>query len=390
MDYAAATCTNEKLGTPGFLLRPPSGPGLPASTRHPSDVAKQAATTTWNPAIKCRAQLEYNSAAAPTSSFGPPMERLGVTSECTPSVHPRSGKQRAGQPSAQPAEPFRMRDQEQRWDSRAGGQAGPPSTFIPSRASSSSAGDALSGGASGPIFAGGRHDSFHSMNKPGRMPDYLKVYTVPRDIQCEEGIIIEPIIQSLGIGDKQMEQRITDQMTNLYDFFKQLYDQDQEEIRTLQAQVAQRDMELRQMRRVNLTPTKEGQQQPAVTSLMSPARCRQRLESSPCKASGAKAAILPSHGGKQPVTLLLPPLLNPARPFYKWWANVHSLYHRHITLWLGILFALVFIIAIVLLAALLLGRSHQNITTAYSPYMPPGPSITATWPMGLSFKANMS
>ncbi len=94
----------------------------------------------------------------------------------------------------------------------------------------------------------------------------LQIYTVPRDVQCEvsragdtapvamgcpctcllncdtdaapptahalqDDVIIEPIIQNLGLGDAELEQRIQEQMTALHEFFKRLYDQDQEEIR---------------------------------------------------------------------------------------------------------------------------------------------------------------
>lgn len=47
----------------------------------------------------------------------------------------------------------------------------------------------------------------------------------------QDDVIIEPIIQNLGLGDAELEQRIQEQMAALHEFFKRLYDQDQEEIR---------------------------------------------------------------------------------------------------------------------------------------------------------------
>lgn len=37
----------------------------------------------------------------------------------------------------------------------------------------------------------------------------------PGSTQPQEDIIVEPIIQSLGLGDKALEARIVDQMSNL-------------------------------------------------------------------------------------------------------------------------------------------------------------------------------
>lgn len=42
---------------------------------------------------------------------------------------------------------------------------------------------------------------------------------------------MEPVIRHLDVNDAELQQRIQVEISNLYEFFKRLYDQDQMEIR---------------------------------------------------------------------------------------------------------------------------------------------------------------
>ncbi|EFJ44930.1 hypothetical protein VOLCADRAFT_118525 [Volvox carteri f. nagariensis] len=229
------------------------------------------------------------------------------------------------------------------------------------------------------------------------MPKYMKVFTVPKDVHYEEEVVIEPIIQNLGIGNKEMEQRITEQMGNLYDFFRRLYDQDQEEIRCLQAQMEQRDMELRQLRRTKLAANEE---EGKVTTPRSASKWRERkdqdqLHSQPrLVQSAACSPGPPPSPPKQPskpmVSVVMPPVTSPARPLFKWWAIVHDLYNRHSTLWQGALFLLLLILAVGLLAGLLTSQSSDGSRGMYATFTDPDPAVVSLWSTGMAFSVNMS
>ncbi|KAG2444871.1 hypothetical protein HXX76_001609 [Chlamydomonas incerta] len=273
-----------------------------------------------------------------------------------------------------------------------------------------------SGGVSEPGVDRRFHDSFNSHRSPGKMPDYLKVYTVPKDVQYEEDIIVEPIIQSLGLGDKALEARIVDQMSNLYDFFRRLKDQDAEEIRGLQAALAARDADVRGLRLEMEREQQQHTQQMAAAAAKqqgllqqlpsppSPSRWRQGAPSTHTSeaaaySSPAKQQPSPTRGkgwsGAPLVSLIVPPVLSPARPFFKWWANVWHCYQRRTTLWLGIAFLLLLILAIGLLAGLLSqdngsGGGSSSAPPVVMPYAGAGPAVTSLWADGLAFTVNMT
>lgn len=50
----------------------------------------------------------------------------------------------------------------------------------------------------------------------------------------QENVLIEPVIRGLDIGDADIQQRVSAELNNLYDFFRRLYDQDQTEISAMQ------------------------------------------------------------------------------------------------------------------------------------------------------------
>ncbi|GLC59525.1 hypothetical protein PLESTB_001496700 [Pleodorina starrii] len=274
-----------------------------------------------------------------------------------------------------------------------------------------------------------------SSRKINQLPDYMKVFTVPKDVHYEgafrlnpptsprtahncdlislngnpcaqEDVIIEPIIQNLGIGDKDMERKITEQMGNLYDFFRRLYDQDQDEIRCLQAQMEQRDLELRRLRRGKLlahgeeaagaspqTPNRRKQRDR--DQLLSPTRHIQTSVARQSVACSPPPPSPPKPPSKPVVSLMVPPVLSPARPFFKWWANVQDLYTQRSTLWQGLLFLLLLVLSVGLLAGLLTTRSSNTSRAAtYAsitpPATPPDPAVTGLWSTGLTFSANMT
>jgi hypothetical protein len=47
----------------------------------------------------------------------------------------------------------------------------------------------------------------------------------------QEDVLIEPVIRNLDINDVELKRKIQTEISGLYDFFKKLYDQDQQEIR---------------------------------------------------------------------------------------------------------------------------------------------------------------
>ena len=47
----------------------------------------------------------------------------------------------------------------------------------------------------------------------------------------QDDVIVDPVIRHLDVNDAELQQRIQVEISNLYEFFKRLYDQDQMEIR---------------------------------------------------------------------------------------------------------------------------------------------------------------
>ncbi|KAG2496180.1 hypothetical protein HYH03_005780 [Edaphochlamys debaryana] len=221
--------------------------------------------------------------------------------------------------------------------------------------------------------------------RSGPLPDYLKVYTVPKDVQCDEDVIIEPIIRNLNVGDKDMEMRITEQMIELYEFFRKLYEQDQDEIRTLQAYAAQKDMEVRMLQRAGRPSSAHEEASP---STRSPSKSPSPPPQPQSQATPPQPA--PQHWARsRPVlSLIVPPFINPAGPVYKWFANVHHAYKRRQTLWLGLFFLLLLLLAVGLLAGLLATREDKPAPVP--PYGPGSPSVTGMWATGMTFSVNMS
>ncbi|PNH00991.1 hypothetical protein TSOC_013152 [Tetrabaena socialis] len=418
------------MGSPGFLLRPPA----PPSASRPPAPRPQG----YTPPSRSKGSAELDGRdSTPTRYERPP------TQAPLPTLHnvllPSSRPEPSGSAghsavpvarapaSSDPRQPHLITAEACWITSNTSSQAGAAPASGGSSAggygSSSGGGQsgggqsgggnssgASSGGMSGPVFAGGRrfHDSFnsHCSVRSGRMPDYLKVYQVPACVQYEEDIILEPIIQALGVGDKEMEQRITEQMGQLYDFFRKLYQQDQEEIRSLQTQVAHRESELRRQRKTKMGAALSVAEEKAE----SPQSATKRAHH---EASPARKTCMPQAG---PVlALVVPPVINPARPFYKWvvhmykcplcdccfdmmlqadscrwWANVDHSYQRHPTRWRLTAFALLLILAIGLLAGLLNRGSPGTQPPPLAPYTPPGPAITALGSTSLAFMVNMT
>ncbi len=50
----------------------------------------------------------------------------------------------------------------------------------------------------------------------------------------QEEVLVEPVIRHLEVNDAEMQSRIQQEISALYDFFRGLYDQDQKEISGLQ------------------------------------------------------------------------------------------------------------------------------------------------------------
>lgn len=50
-------------------------------------------------------------------------------------------------------------------------------------------------------------------------------------MQASEQVMVEPIFQGSGLNDGELATKVQQQMTDLYEFFRKLYEQDQQEIR---------------------------------------------------------------------------------------------------------------------------------------------------------------
>ncbi|GIL50906.1 hypothetical protein Vafri_6872, partial [Volvox africanus] len=196
--------------------------------------------------------------------------------------------------------------------------------------------------------------------------------------------------------------RISEQMGSLYIFFRRLYDQDQEEIRCLQAQMEQRDMDLRRLRRTKLVANegematsphsiikwkqkKDQHQLPSPSCLVQTATWR----SDACSSEPPPSPLKPPANAPV-ISMMMPPVINPARPLFKWFANVHALYTRHSTLWQGLLFLLLLILSVGLLAGLLSRRPSNKLTTDFAAYSKTTPTVVEIRSKGLAFAVNMS
>lgn len=121
-----------------------------------------------------------------------------------------------------------------------------------------------------------------------------------------------------------MEQRITEQMSNLYDFFRRLYDQDQDEIRELQVQMEQCDMELQQLRQMKLalqaesgtTPSKQTQEKEQ-QNMLSPSRLVSRAAQHSVACSPGPPPLL-KPVDKPVVSILVPAVRSPSPPLFKY------------------------------------------------------------------------
>ncbi|KAG1679175.1 hypothetical protein FOA52_000531 [Chlamydomonas sp. UWO 241] len=86
----------------------------------------------------------------------------------------------------------------------------------------------------------------------GGLSPYVTVEATRDGALVSEDVLIEPVIRGLSdIGDAELQARVAGELNNLYDFFRRLYDQDQQEISGMQAQLLNKASEVSRLKATN-------------------------------------------------------------------------------------------------------------------------------------------
>eukprot|EP00798_Chlamydomonas_sp_ICE-L_P002376 gene2376-8683_t len=91
---------------------------------------------------------------------------------------------------------------------------------------------------------------YGSQQQYGGVPEFPRVEADSDgafDVSGAEQVVVEPIIHPSIHGDAELQNQITAQMQSLHDFYRRLYDQDQQEISGLQLQILAKDARLKKL-----------------------------------------------------------------------------------------------------------------------------------------------